>query len=129
MLEKTNLSIFDTSKVIPKENSFINAFDILNTEKNEKMLNIFKNFTINDVDNLSIFGHYTVKENGWWDQISYEVYGSPFYWWILALFNKVENPFESLYPRKKHFNSKKRISQYYCKFIKTSKSTLICLKK
>lgn len=83
--------------------SFLQMFDILKDEKNQtKMLNIWKSYKIlYSEDMLCYFELYVVKENDWWENISYEKYGTVDYWWVVAMFNQTENPFEALVPGEK----------------------------
>ena len=45
-------------------------------------------------DTIQTGGDYVISENDRWDTISEELYGKRDYWWLLALFNEVEDPFE-----------------------------------
>ena len=84
--------------------SYLQMFDILKDEHNNKLLNIWKSYQIiYSEDILSYFELYVVQEDDWWENISYRVYGSEEYWWIIALTNKIENPFETLEPGEKLF--------------------------
>ena len=43
---------------------------------------------------------YEVEGDGeaWWDNISYDVYRTPYLWWIVAIMNNITNPYEELEP-------------------------------
>ena len=43
------------------------------------------------------FTKYVVREKAFWDNIAYEVYNKVEYWWIIAFFNDIQNPFETLH--------------------------------
>ncbi|MDX1702636.1 MAG: hypothetical protein R3250_18540, partial [Melioribacteraceae bacterium] len=32
----------------------------------------------------------------YWDNVSYNLYQTPFLWWVIALINNITNPFEEL---------------------------------
>ena len=72
------------------------VLEILNN--NEKYYNIWRNWKLSVENKLDYmyFDIYIVKEKAFWENISYEVYNTINYWWILAIFNDVFNPFESL---------------------------------
>jgi len=63
-------------------------------------LNIFRSYTIPDeiYNNESLFDYYTVTEDDWLDNISAYHYKTPYLWWIVGLFNGIDNPFEGLVP-------------------------------
>lgn len=46
------------------------------------------------VDDSRIFNEYLLSEGQRWDQIAQEVYGDRQLWWVIALFNEVEDPFD-----------------------------------
>jgi hypothetical protein len=45
------------------------------------------------------FDYYTVKENDRWDIISERLYGKREYWWIIAMFNDIDDPFTIYFDR------------------------------
>jgi hypothetical protein len=75
---------------------------LLDEDRQTQFLNIFKILKINTevLADISFFDTYEVEGEGqmWWDHISYDVYGTPYLWWIVALFNDVTNPFEEIEP-------------------------------
>lgn len=99
-LIKTDKSFYQQTGHDLKKSSYLQLFNILkNTDNNRNMLNIWKTYiTIHGSELLSYTDLYIVKDNDWWENISYEKYGTPDYWWILPLINKIENPFETLIP-------------------------------
>lgn len=62
-------------------------------------LNIFRSYSISDdvYYDESLFDYYTVTEDDWLDNISALHYNTPYLWWVVALFNKIDNPYEGLY--------------------------------
>lgn len=83
--------------------SQLRLFNImLDEDRLTKFINLFKSLNINStiLNDVSLFETYHVEGDGqaWWDNISYDVYGTPLLWWAVALFNDVTNPFEELDP-------------------------------
>ncbi len=71
----------------------------------------FKKSTINNIDELDFLqntlssfkirhsrGYYRIRgdEVGQPDLISYRIYGTELYWWIICLVNQIENPLEDI---------------------------------
>ena len=84
-----------------KTTSQLRLFNILtDTDRVTNFMNIFKALRVNTdiLTDISFFDTYEVEgdRQGWWDMISFEIYGTPNLWWIVALFNDVINPFEEL---------------------------------
>jgi hypothetical protein len=42
--------------------------------------------------NINLLINYKIKEFEFIETVSYSVYGSPEYWWIIALFNNIQDP-------------------------------------
>ena len=79
--------------------SYMRLYNILlDTDRETHFMNIFNSVTINEDAQTDIlaFDTYEVSEGEFWDNISYQVYGTPFLWWVIALMNDVSNPFEEL---------------------------------
>jgi hypothetical protein len=78
--------------------SQLKLFSMLQDIDFNKFLNIWRNFTISEKSISSILHHdtYEVQNDDWWDNISFEYYGTPNLWWLVALMNNVINPFEEL---------------------------------
>lgn len=79
--------------------SFIRLFNtLLDEDRETKFLNIFRSYIINDVTlrDVSFFETYEVANGEYWDNVSYNLYGTPYLWWIIALLNNISNPFEEL---------------------------------
>jgi hypothetical protein len=49
-------------------------------------------------DDAVFYDSYEVGEEEWWDNISYYHYETPGFWWVVALMNNIQNPFEELEP-------------------------------
>lgn len=103
LVKVKNSSFFQETGKTLKNTSFLQMFDILKDNKNNiKMLNIWKSYRIlHSEDLLCYFELYVVKDNDWLENISYDHYGTVDYWWVIAMFNQVENPFETLVPGSK----------------------------
>lgn len=79
--------------------SYMRLYNILlDIDRTTHFMNIFKSVTINEEAQTDILAYdtYEVSEGEFWDNISYQVYGTPFLWWSIALMNDVSNPFEEL---------------------------------
>lgn len=122
-----NSSFFkETGKTI-KNTSFLQMFDVLkDNSNNTKMLNIWKSYKIlHSEDLLCYFELYVVKENDWFENISYEKYETTDYWWVIAMFNQIENPFETLIPRWKNICTEKWIFTDSIKWYEGNKRVII----
>jgi hypothetical protein len=91
--EVTNIDLPSTSQ--------LRLFNImLDEDQSTKFLNLFKTLKVNDeiLNDISLFSTYHVEgeSQAFWDNISYDLYGTPLLWWVVALFNDVVNPFEEL---------------------------------
>ena len=62
--------------------------------------NVHGYYVINEDElrNMSFYETHEVSNGEHWDTISYNLYKSPYLWWIIALINKdmIKNPFEDL---------------------------------
>lgn len=79
--------------------SFLRLFNVLlDNDRETKFLNIFRSYIVNEdiLNNISFFETYEVGNGENWDNVSYNLYRSPFLWWVIALLNDIENPFETL---------------------------------
>ena len=45
---------------------------------------------------VAFYNTYEVANGEFWDNVSFNLYETPFLWWILSLLNNVVNPFEEL---------------------------------
>jgi len=79
--------------------SFLRLFNILLDEDREtKFMNIFRSYILNDsvFTETAFYNTYKVANGEFWDNISYNLYDTPYLWWILAILNNTVNPFEEL---------------------------------
>lgn len=78
--------------------SYLKLFNLLKDTDGTKYLNIWRSFELNDevTDETVFYLSYEVADDDWWDNISYYYYETPFLWWVIALMNDVQNPFEEL---------------------------------
>ncbi len=79
----------------------VNLFPIMvDFSSNEYFLNIFRVYTINEAVQNSVLFYVTheVDSTDWLDTISMKYYGIPNLWWVIALVNGFNNPFEDLEP-------------------------------
>lgn len=73
-------------------------FHGLQDDDGERLLNIFRSYVIsNNITNQdSLFQYYEVMNEDFFDTISNKFYNTPYLWWLIALFNNVNNPYETL---------------------------------
>lgn len=84
-----------------KSTSFLNLFNILKEWNNEKFLNIWRTYSINTTNaNIKYFETYKLEDNDWWENIAFKYYGNVNLWWVIAMFNNINNPFEEMEPGK-----------------------------
>lgn len=99
--EYTDESFEELAGTTKNKFSFLRLFNtLLDEDRETKFLNIFRSYVINEDElrNLSFYETYKVSNGEHWDTISYNLYKSPYLWWIIALINKdmIKNPFEDL---------------------------------
>ena len=95
----TEKSFSDLTGVEKNTFSFLRLFNILLDEDREtKFLNIFRSYIANEdvYSDISFFESYQVSNGEYWDNVSYNLYDTPFLWWVIALLNNIVNPFEEL---------------------------------
>lgn len=80
--------------------SFLRLFNILEDSDTTLFLNIFRSYIVDEdiLSDVSFFQTYEVSNGENWDNISYNIYGTPFLWWAIAIVNPglIVNPFEDL---------------------------------
>jgi len=79
--------------------SFLRLFNVLlDNDRETKFLNIFRSYLSNDsiFSDISFFETYEVSNGEYWDNVSYNLYGTSYLWWVIALLNNISNPFEEL---------------------------------
>lgn len=95
----TEKSFFELTGIEKNTFSFLRLFNVLLDEDREtKFLNIFRSYVANEdvYSNVAFFQSYEVSNGEYWDNVSYNLYKTPFLWWIIALLNNTVNPFEEL---------------------------------
>ena len=72
---------------------FFKKLVVNNLDEIDFLWNTLSSFEINHVSS-----YYRIKgdEVGQPDLISYRVYGTEYYWWIICIVNKIENPLEDM---------------------------------
>jgi hypothetical protein len=80
--------------------SILRMFNILrDTDDKQYFVNIFRTFELEESLYRSIiyFISYEISdEDRFLDNVSYINYDTPYLWWIIALVNNVQNPFEDI---------------------------------
>jgi hypothetical protein len=97
MIEKSELNFYEITKHFLNNSSQLNLFNILkDTSTKTYLLNIFRNYIINEKAENSVlyYINYDVEDSDFCDTISQKYYGTPYLWWVIALFNDILNPFE-----------------------------------
>jgi hypothetical protein len=95
----TDKTFFELTGTEKSTFSFLRLFNILLDEDREtKFLNIFRSYISNEdiYSDVSFFQTYEVSNGEYWDNVSYNLYNTPFLWWVIALLNNTVNPFEEL---------------------------------
>jgi len=91
--EETQIRLNNTSQ--------LKMFNILkDSVDREKFLNIFRSYNVNDsaFDNERLYDQHEIEETDFFDNLSYKYYNSDGLWWVIAMTNKIVNPFEELEP-------------------------------
>jgi hypothetical protein len=79
----------------------INLFPVMFDQSNyEYFLNIFRAYVINEdiQNNVLYYTTHEVSDSDWLDLIAYKYYKTVSLWWVVALVNGFNNPFEDLNP-------------------------------
>jgi hypothetical protein len=78
MLEKSDKSFYEITDTRLANLSQLKLFSILNDSvTNEKTMNIFNSYSINDVVyNTTYYDLYEVENDDWFEEISYKYYGT-----------------------------------------------------
>ena len=71
---------------------------LLDEDRETKFMNIFRSYIINDAvfTETDFYNTYEVSNGEFWDNISWNIYETPYLWWVLAILNNTVNPFEEL---------------------------------
>jgi hypothetical protein len=61
-------------------------------------MNIFRSYILNDevFTETQFYDTYEVANGEFWDNISWNLYQTPYLWWIIAILNNTVNPFEEI---------------------------------
>jgi len=80
--------------------SQLKLFNILQDEDGTKLQNIWRSYSLNETitEETIFYQLYEMQDQDWWENISYQFYGTPNLWWVLCIMNNVENPFENVEP-------------------------------
>lgn len=95
----TDKSFFELTGVEKSSFSFLRLFNILlDNDRDTKFINIFRSYLANEdiFSDISFFETYEVSNGEYWDNVSHNLYDTPYLWWVIALLNNVSNPFEEL---------------------------------
>lgn len=95
----TEETFFELTGVEKNTYSFLRLFNTLLDEDQEtKFLNIFRSYVSNEgvFRDVAFFETYEVSNGEYWDNVSYNLYDTPYLWWVIALLNNIVNPFEEL---------------------------------
>jgi len=68
------------------------------TYSGEKIINIWNFIRTAQYNSVNFFDEYIVTDYDRWDSISNRFYQTPHFWWMLANYNKVKDPFSELVP-------------------------------
>jgi len=92
-------SFFELTGVEKSTYSFLRLFNtLLDEDRETKFLNIFRSYIGNEniFSDIAFFDTYEVSNGEYWDNVSYNLYDTPYLWWVIALLNNTINPFEEL---------------------------------
>ena len=103
-VEKTNTTYNNELGMNLFSYSQLKLYPVLyDKDKNEKFLNIFRSYDMNDETKLNdkIFKSvdlYECNDSDWFENISYRNYKRADLWWIVCRVNNIQNPFEDINP-------------------------------
>lgn len=95
----TDETFFELTGVEKNTYSFLRLFNtLLDNDRETKFLNIFRSYVSNEdvFRDVAFFETYEVSNGEYWDNVSYNLYATPYLWWVIALLNNIVNPFEEL---------------------------------
>lgn len=72
-----------------------NFLNIYKNSDNTKFYNLIASINVLPAEDSSIEDEYDVKLNDTWIFISYKYYGTMFLWWLVCLYNKIQNPIKN----------------------------------
>lgn len=80
--------------------SMLRLYNILkDTDDRNYFMNIFRSFDVNEETSRNVLYYSTYEvsdEDIFFDTISHKIYKTPHLWWVVALINNIQNPFEDL---------------------------------
>lgn len=87
----------DLTRNLPTS-SFLNMLPPMIDDTKVDHLNIFRTYVVSDEikNNQFAFTYYTVVKDDFLDLISNDFYQTPYLWWVIAIFNDIQNPYEHL---------------------------------
>ncbi len=72
-----------------------NFFNIYNDpESDARFYNLLKNINIFPSSSSEVENDYNIQYNDTWVLISYKMYGTMDLWWLICLYNKIDNPIQ-----------------------------------
>lgn len=97
-LKKSTKSFIELTNIKLPITSRLRMFNILESPDGDKEMNIFRSYTLHDdvKNNDNYFIMVLIEEEDWLDNIAAKYYDSPYLWWVVALANDMNNPFEDL---------------------------------
>lgn len=73
-----------------------NIFKVYTSSDNEYYIyNILKTVKVPLDLNNQFFDLVTLQSNTPWTTLSYQIYGTTYLWWLLCIFNNIQNPFDA----------------------------------
>jgi hypothetical protein len=69
-----------------------NFFNIYKSNDGTKFYNLLMSINVLPADDSSVEDEYYAKTNDTWLLISYKYYGTMFLWWLVCLYNRIDNP-------------------------------------
>jgi hypothetical protein len=76
--------------------SYENFFNVYETNQGFRFYNLLKNISIFSSNDSEIEDEYITDYLDTWYSISYRVYGTLNLWWLVCLYNNINNPFERI---------------------------------
>jgi len=98
-IKKAEKTYVEITKQRLGTSSRLNIYNIFRiTETNQHFLNHFRSFEILDTikNDSRYFNTVKALDDEWWDNISFQQYGTSYYWYLLCELNDIVNPHEEL---------------------------------
>lgn len=93
MLEPINKTYYEFTGKRLKNNSQLKAFNLLEDSDGNKLLNIFRTYSIKNLSINYFLIHELDYEDRWYN-LSWKYYETPYLWWTIPMVNNIANPFE-----------------------------------